>query len=271
MDEAGCTGCLGSATSSVQPVFIPAAVIIASDRLQELTRDFLNIKRRFYPRRLPKQLGHLDHVRAVIKGREIRTHVAGRRGDVRQAVGVLDAFLALLESHHVRVVGRVWVKEIGRENSNQSLYTSSAQAICSYFHHYLETKDSLGLVVADTRRKHQNSDVSHAIFTQKFSERGDPLGRLVETPTYGSSENYVGLQLADWLCSALLFPISTYAFCLGIVESVHVSENFAVLRERFGKRLMRLQHRYRSDGRYCGGIVVADGLRGRSGSLLFNS
>lgn len=269
LDEAGCTGCLPGSDSPIQPVFVPAGVILDAQHLPQLTLDFLRIKRRFYPRRMGPRF--LDAIRAEIKGSEIRAHVAGRRGDRRHALGVLDAFMSLLEKYQAKLIGRVWVKEIGRENSNRALYTSSVQAICSYFHHLLNLQGSSGILIADARRKHQNSDVSHSVFTQKFSAAGDRLARLIEIPTYGHNENHVGLQLADWLCSALLFPLATYSYCRGHIRSVHVSDEYGIIRDRFGRRLMRLQYRYQQRGRYIGGLVVSDGLAHRSGGLLFGS
>jgi len=244
-------------------------VILDAQCLPDLTREFLAIKKKFYPRRMRPQF--LDGIRVVVKGSEIRAHVAGRRGDRRQAIGVLDAFVLLLEKYEAKIVGRVWVKEVGRENSNQALYTSSVQAICAYFHHLLCSRRRSGFVIADARRKHQNSDVSHSVFTQKFSTAHNRLTRLVEVPTYGHNENHVGLQMADWLCSALLFPLATYSYCRGHVKSVHVNEQHEVIQVRYGKRLKRLQYRYQERGRYVGGIVVSDGLAHRSGDALFGA
>jgi len=267
LDEAGCTGCLPAHDSPVQPVFIPAAVILDAERLPRLTMDFLRIKHRFYPNRMGTHF--LDSIRVEVKGSEIRAHLGGRRGKKRHAIGVLDAFLDLLEEYDAKVIGRIWIKEIGREHSNRALYTSSVQAICSYFQHLLEAKGDTGIFIADSRRKHQNSDVSHSVFTQKFSSVRARLRRFVEVPTYGHNENHVGLQLADWLCSALLFPLATFTYCRRHIKSVHVNDEFGTVQERYGKRLMRLQHRYRQQGRYQGGIVVSDGLGQRHGGLLF--
>lgn len=88
-------------------------------------------------------------------------------------------------------------------------------------------------------------------------------------PTYGHSENHAGLQIADLLCSALLYPMSTYAYCAGRVTSVHVQSGFSVLKARYGDRLRRLQHRYHDGARTRFGIIVCDELGQRPGGRLF--
>ena len=73
------------------------------------------------------------------------------------------------------------------------MYTSSIQALCTYFEHYLAERDSSGLRIADSRSKSKNPRVSHSIFTQKFSTVPN-YERLVELPTFGHSDNHVGLR-----------------------------------------------------------------------------
>lgn len=88
-------------------------------------------------------------------------------------------------------------------------------------------------------------------------------------PTYGHSENHVGIQLADLICSALLFPMAAYAYCHGHVTSVHVRPGHVTLRARYGLRLRALQHRYVDSGHWRGGITVADAIARRPGCHLF--
>jgi hypothetical protein len=67
--------------------------------------------------------------------------------------------------------------------------------------------------------------VSHSIFTQKFKAEGDQYPRVLEMPTFGHSNNHVGIQIADLLASALLYPMATCAYCRGHVSNVHVDAN----------------------------------------------
>ncbi len=127
-------------------------------------------------------------------------------------------------------------------------------------------------MILDNRRRHQNMSVSHSIFTRKFKTGGDEYERIVEAPTFGHSDNHAGIQLADILCSALLFPMASAAYCDGQIQNVHVSPRYHQLVEHFGQRIRELQHRYqRPDGKWVGGITVSDRLTKRPGALLFGS
>ncbi|TCG00797.1 hypothetical protein BZM27_54615 [Paraburkholderia steynii] len=52
-------------------------------------------------------------------------------------------------------------------------------------------------MVADFLDDATDDQVAHSIFTQKYRARGDPFDRLLELPTFGISNNHVGLQLTD--------------------------------------------------------------------------
>ena len=245
-------------------------MIVKQVRIQPLTTEFLRLKQRFFPNLMPRTGHYLDCVRREIKGADIRRELrAGRRTIVRHHLGFLDQFVGLLERHEVKIVGRVWIKGVGKAIEPTALYTSSVQNICTYFQNLLERENDVGVVIADSRTATQNSQVAHSVFTQKFRLQGDPYERMLEMPTYGHSENHVGLQVADLLCSALLFPLATFVYCTTHVTSMHVSPSYAVLKTRYGSRLKRLQHRYWNGHRTVGGIVVCDELAQRSGLHLF--
>jgi hypothetical protein len=39
-------------------------------------------------------------------------------------------------------------------------------------------------------------------------------------PLFGHSDNHAGIQAADLLCSAFLFPMATYMYCLGHIKTI---------------------------------------------------
>jgi hypothetical protein len=166
----------------------------------------------------------------------------------------------------------VWVKPIAVHFDGWATYTYSVQDICATFHHLLATRGENGAVIPDPRAKYQNTRVSFSIFTQKFRLAGDPYPHIVEMPTFGNSDNHAGIQVADLLCSGLLYPIACYSYCTGHVQNVHVNPGFAVLKTRYGVRLRGLQYRYwdGSSARWRGGIVVSDKLAARNGGHLFS-
>jgi hypothetical protein len=89
-------------------------------------------------------------------------------------------------------------------------------------------------------------------------------------PTFGNSDNHAGIQVADILCSALLFPIAALSYCLGHVHNLHVHPEYARLKQRYGPRLLQRQFRYQDGtGRWQGGITVSDGIAHRNSVLMF--
>lgn len=270
-DEAGCPGMLPSATSPVQPVFLLAGVVLKEPSLKPFTLDLLRLKHRYFPRHLPATANYLDGITAEIKGAELRRQIRGSsRDERRHALGFMDKLLELLELHETKVLGRLYVKPIGVAFDGRAVYTSAVQSLATDFQHLLQIANASGLIVMDSRNKPGNVNVSHSIFTQKFRTAGDAYDRLVEMPLFGHSDNHAGIQAADLLCSAFLFPMATYAYCMGQVNNIHVDVRYQVIRDRFGDRIKRLQHRYQdADARWRGGITVSDALGHQRGSLLF--
>ncbi len=270
VDEAGCTGVLPTATSAVQPAFVLAAVVFHQNHLPHLTQEFLALKRKFFPALTPNTIPFLQHVRVEIKGSELRKSIrAGDRNQRRHAFGFLDGCVKLLEKYNSKIFCRVWIKGIAHPIDGKAVYTYSIQSACTAFQNLLEFENRDGVMIADSRTPYQNINVSHSIFTQKFKANGDAYGRILEMPTFGHSENHVGLQIADIVCSALIFPIATHTYCAGHITSVHVNPSYAFIKQRYGTRLKELQYRYLDDGRYHGGITVNDQLMQRSSAEMF--
>jgi len=271
VDEAGCLGSLPAPASPIQPVFILAGVILKRERLEDFTLDWLHLNDRFFPNlRLPTA-DFLDWIMGEIKGGELRKHIRqGSRDQRRHALGFMDKFLGLLERHEARLLGRIYVKPIGAAFNGRSVYTSSVQVLAREFQQYLQLPDRQGLMALDSRNKPNNTNVSHSVFTQKFRAAGDAYDRLMEMPVFGHSENHAGIQAADMICSAFLFPMATYVYCQGHVASVHVHLQYHRICDLFGARLKRLQFRHQdADQWWRGGITVSDALGHQRGSLLF--
>lgn len=271
VDEAGCLGTLPTATAPIQPVFALAGIILRRECLQDFTLDWLHLKERFFPRLRPADF--LDWIMVEIKGSELRKHVRqGPRDLRRHALGFMDKFLALLEQHDARLLGRIYVKPVGPVFNGRSVYTSAVQALAVDFQRYLETNTRQGLMVLDSRNKPKNTNVSHSVFTQKFQAGGDAYNRLMEMPMFGHSDNHAGIQAADMICSAFLFPMAAYVYCQGHVTNLHVHLQYYRIRDLFGERLKRLQFRYQDANNYWrGGITVSDAIGHQRGGVLFGA
>jgi len=271
VDEAGCTGALPSATSPIQPVFALAGILIRQADIRSLTLNLINLKERFYPRRLPASREHLDWMNVEIKGADLRRDIRENDRDAkRHAFGFMDRFLDLLTQHNARILGKVQIKGIGQPFVGRSVYTSAVQGLTKDFQRFLTENNENGLLVLDSRHKQSNANVSHSVFTQKFRAAGDAYDRLLEMPLFGHSDNHAGIQCADLISSAFLFPIATYAYCFGHVQSVHVDIQYSAIRDRYGAALKKLQYRYQDDtGRWRGGITVNDQIGQKSGAFIF--
>jgi len=91
-------------------------------------------------------------------------------------------------------------------------------------------------------------------------------------PAFGHSDNHAGIQLADLMCSAFLWPMAMHGYCEGKITSIHVRPGYWQIGHRYGGRIMRLQHRYQlGSGQWSGGIGVSDRLGKQSGSRLFQA
>jgi hypothetical protein len=247
-------------------------LFVAVASLADLTDSFLTLKYRYFPGLPYRSARHLDRILPEIKGAEIRRNAT--RGNARQrlhAVGFLDRLIGLLRHHDVKLVARIWIKGVGLPFDATPVYTSSMQGICGYFEHYLNQIHSTGLCIADSRNKLKNVNVSHSIFTQKFSMAARRYTPLVELPTFGHSENHAGLQICDIVCSALIYPIACFAYCTDHVNNVHVQPRAAHLRYRYGNQLKDFQYRYLNPAtsRFEGGLVVSDAIARRTGSAMF--
>ena len=208
---------------------------------------------------------------SLIKGADLRKQaVSASRRQSRHAIGFLDAVVRLLEKYEARLYGRVYVKGVGRPFNGRSVYTFSLQYICQWFDSSLGGEGTTGIVICDSRNKALNSIASHSVFTQKFQAAGDRYPRIPEMPTFGHSENHAGVQIADLVCSAFLFPMAVDAYCRGALKSVHV-RNYSVLRDRFAARLEALQVRSPDQiGKIRGGITVDDKLTLRPRGAMFS-
>lgn len=272
IDEAGCTGNLPSATTDIQPVFVICGLIVPQRALLALTQDFLALKRQFNPSLAQTLIHDLDIVKHEIKGAEdLRKPIRkNNRNKKRRAIGFLDKTLYLLETHHCKIVPNIYVKNPAVSFNGASLYTRSVQHINMHFQAFLHHTKSMGLVIADSRNYDLNVPVSHSIFTQKFKSTGDAYPNVVEMPVFGHSDNHAAIQMTDILCSALLFPIASYRYCTGHIQSIHVDNRFNLLQTRYARRLKAMSYRYFDGHCQRGGITVFDALEKRGASHFFN-
>ena len=271
LDEAGCTGALSSPNAPIQPVFVLGGLFIDESRLRTLTDDFLHLKQHFFPNLLQPGALYHDWMAVEVKGSEVRKSARSTsRNKRRAAYTFLTKALNLLESHGAKFAAKAYVKPIAGPFDGPAIYTSTVQSICTSFQRFIADAGSRGIVIADSRDKRKNANVSHSIFTQRHRAAGDPYPNLVEVPTFGHSDNHAGLQMIDLLCSALLFPIIAQGCCAQhVLDQTHVSPYYDNLAARFKTRIRALQYRYQDDfGRWRGGLTLADPMNLKSAAAI---
>lgn len=274
VDEAGCTGAIPDPTSSIQPVFALTGLFIRQADVKSITNQWIQLKQQFFPNLLPASSLYHDWMTAEVKGADLRRQVRSTsRNDRRFAYGVVGKALDILEAHGGHLCGRVYIKPIAGVFNGTAVYSATVQHISEVFQQFLEVRNARGMMIADGRNKPKNANVSHSIFTQRYRACGDPYERLLELPTFGHSDNHAGLQLADLVCSALLFPIATQTCCASrLTNHTHCHQNYLQLRSRYGERIKNLQYRYQaSDGWWHGGLDLVDPQRAHRAPVLFRA
>jgi hypothetical protein len=271
IDEAGCATPLPAAQTDIQPVLVIVSLAVNAAKVHDLTLGFLDLKRRYFPNRFCNSRHWLDDVLVEIKGSDLRSIIRKRGERADATLRFIDDTLDLLCTHGIRLLATIWIKGVNKPFKSRSIYISSIQAACRNFSKFLGWHDSTGFTVADSRTPALNTQVSHSICTQKYSAKGDPMSRLLDLPTFGHSNNHVPLQIADMLCSTLLFPMATATYCAGHITGKHVHGRDNFIKHRYASRVKKLQYRYRdASGQMQGGVFINDQLLDRRPSdLLF--
>ncbi|MGP4089689.1 DUF3800 domain-containing protein [Streptomyces sp. KR55] len=270
VDESGDGQTVDPSTPEAPPVMAIGGIIVDESRLRALTWDFIDFKKQFRPT-LRRTAKLSEVIRTEIKGSDIRAHLRkGNRNQVRMAHGLVDKLLTLLERHDCRVLAKICVKEDGVTNAEEAMYGASVASLCATFENYLAGRADRGVVVLDSRTKSKNVDNVHCVTTRKFRAGGDLLPHVAESPVFGHSDSHIGLQIADLLMSAILFPAACATYADDLTWNTHCHPAYAAIRDRHCPRVGKLQHRYRTPtGKWAGGVVVSDRRRGRSASALF--
>lgn len=271
VDEAGDLGSLADPPRrNDQPVFVLGGIFLPASAVRPITKEYICLLRTYYPSKY-RRGRRLDSITDPIKGADLRRQFLREgRNKQRHAIRVLDHVIRTLEKYEARIVFRIWIKSPGERQRPCSLYAFSLQDVCDSFNRFLSSEDSHGIVLADARFKKENVSASHSVFTRMHAKGRNHLRNLIESPSFGHSENHARLQICDLIASAYLFPVACAVYHHGLSGNIHVCSRASRLREHFGARIKALQYRYQeSSGRWRGGITVSDPVGRRSSRLIF--
>lgn len=269
VDEAGCATPLpANSRTDIQPLLVIAALLVPQDKVGEMTRQFLSLKRRFFPRHF-NSAHYLDDIRDEIKGSDLRSTIRKKGQRAAAQLKFADEVLALLNTIGAKLIASIWVKGLGKPFKDKQVYTASVQAICRHFQWWLSQRADTGVVIADFRTTQLNDRVAHSIFTQKYRAKGDPFSNILELPSFGVSNNHAGLQITDLLCTTLLYPLASATYCKGHIVGVHVNRHDVFIKRRYMKRIKQLQFKSGDGTRDAWSIWVGDDLKRRTSRELF--
>jgi hypothetical protein len=270
VDEAGCATPLpANSKTDIQPLLVIAGLLVPQNKVGEMTRTFLNLKRRYFPGHFNSP-HYLDDIRDEIKGADIRSAIRKRGPKASAQLKFADEVLALLKTIDARLIASIWIKGLGKPFKDKQAYTASVQAVCRHFESALNEKDEAGMVIADFRTTQLNDRVAHSIFTQKYRAKGDPFSRILELPSFGVSNNHAGLQITDLLCTTLLYPMASATYCRGHIQGVHVSRYDSFIKRRYMRRIKALQFQsLGANNKAAWSVWVADAIQGRTSRELF--
>jgi hypothetical protein len=268
IDEAGCLGV--PSTPKIQPIFVILGLLYDISSLNDITLELIKIKRKYYRRKFVHCAHYLDSIYIEIKGSDLRKYVISTKSrEKKTAIGYLDSVLSLCNRYNIKMVGRLYVKSPSRNVDAKAVYSFSVQNICLHFQKFLEDYNNCGFIIADSRNKFKNVNISHSIFTGKFKSSGDIYANLLELPVFGHSDNHAMIQICDTIVSSLLYPICIDSYCRTLADNQHVKSGYAFIKQRYGNTMKNMQYRYYTQTKWTGGIIVSDSLNNLSGSVLF--
>lgn len=269
LDESGGFEIAGSSPGAT-PLMALLGLIVDHEAVNALTRSFLQLRQRYYPSAPAAGKPSLDAILYELKGSDLRKNIKGGRNARRRTIRFLQELVDLLIAADAKIVGRVWIKAIGTGLDPRTTYTFAVQDIAAHFEHYLQVNDELGILLCDARSPASDVLVGHSVFTQKHKAIGDAIPHIVEAPVFGRSQNYAGIQIADLLVSAIVFPSAAQVYCAGHGASPHQSPKYEEMRVALRSKVKRLRYGYQdATGKWRGGIVVSDGVAQRPSGELF--
>lgn len=145
----------------------------------------------------------------------------------------------MLTVYQARLLACVVAKHPGGEFDGRLAYASGMHFIARQFHGLLELECAEGLLVVDSREAKANARVAQLVCAAKFAGM-DQLPRLIEAPLFGRSDDHAGLQVADIVASALVFPVASTIFGPNLNGHPHLHQSDPLLARRYRKRLKGL-------------------------------
>lgn len=226
-DEAGNAARYTHAGSSqASPLLVIAGITLGRSQLCAATERLLLARRAAFGAPRNRSLVENLHDNEV-KGALLREGLLGGGSGHQQARcwTYTEECMSILEDLQSRVFAHVWLKTPGGWLDEARAYGVSLEHFAAAFVHRLERSDRFGLMVLDGRSPRKDSLAQRAILDLKYSCESDivtdRLVRLADVPLVSDSKHSAGLQLADVVASALLYPMACAAYSTELGISIN--------------------------------------------------
>lgn len=275
IDESGTCEPYRSEDPGSTPVFVLAGISVTKAKARALTMEYVKLKKEFEPTLQGQEKTLSDIIRYEVKGstlrRDVRNERAGRNTR-RKAIRFMSRVVDLLEDNGCRIMGKVIVKPDGKPITDRRQYPKAVQELALTFNSQAAASDTDGVMILDSRTKVKNEGNVHAITTRRFRSGGDFYPRLIEAPVFGHSDTHLPLQIVDIVASGILYPIACHEYTEAAASNTHRHDRYSELKQEFGSRMQKLEHRYvNAEGETRGGFQVVDLINHRATHLLFRS
>jgi hypothetical protein len=193
------------------PIFVLAALAVRTSCWRTLDRSYQGLKKKFFSAEVARRPNRRVEAYEV-KGNDLIR--PGNRTSRRRHVFMAQA-LELCRANEARGFAVIFRKNSANPVAKHSQYNMGLQYMVERFDHFLEetsegltapftAEDSYGIIIADSRMKNLDMNVATSHLSFIFGHTlGSQCRRVVEAPTFTSSELSVGVQLTDIFASAL--------------------------------------------------------------------
>ena len=185
------------------PLFTLAAVAFPLEEWRTRDRDFLNLKRHYFPDRM-----HIEGKRdenVEIKGNEL---TAPRGASSTRKHAFLKSALSFISDHSGTCFAVSFFKNSVDPISARSLYTHALQIIVERFSAFISEHGGYqnGILICDSRSKGLSGEQNLVVIKSHMSYifghcKGKTCTNILEAPLFADSKLCVGVQLADIFAS----------------------------------------------------------------------
>lgn len=187
------------------PIFTLAAVAFPLELWRARDREFLDLKRHYFPGKMGNPVVRDEHVE--IKGNEL---TAPRNASSRSRHAFLKNVITFIQNHSGMCFGITVLKNPVTPTSPESIYTHALQLLVERFNIFIDKHPDYdnGILICDSRSKGLNGNDNLTVIKSHMSyifghSQGKTYTNILEAPLFADSRFCAGVQIADIYASLL--------------------------------------------------------------------